>query len=132
MTDFDTGDGRTATRPSPRRSHPAPGLPRVGSAGPAREYAPAGTLTSSGGITAQALATALLASYAAEWLGSMEMRELQARFRAPVRPDDVLTCAGDVTAVERDGAGWAVTVALTAVRPNGQVVINGSAVLLRS
>jgi len=104
----------------------------AGSAGPAREYVPAGAVTTPGDVTQEALAVALAASYAADWLGTTEIREFRAHFRAAVRLDDVLTCAGDVTAVEHDGERWAITIALTAVRPDGQVVLNGSAVLLRS
>jgi acyl dehydratase len=70
---------------------------------------------------------ALLASYAVDWLGAANVRRVGVRFQEQVWPGDVLTCAGEVTAVEQRADGWLVTADLTATRSNGGVAIGASA-----
>ena len=67
---------------------------------------------------------ALLATFATDWLGAENVRRYTVRFREQVWPDDVLTCAGTVTAVDGDQ----VTVELTCTRQTGGVAIGGEAV----
>lgn len=71
---------------------------------------------------------ALLAGFATDWLGAEHVRRFHVRFREQVWPGDVLTCAGEVTAVAPHGEGFdLVTVALTCTRQTGGVAISGSA-----
>jgi acyl dehydratase len=70
---------------------------------------------------------ALLASYAVDWLGARNVRRFQVRFQEQVWPGDVLTCSGEVTAVEHRADGRLVTAALTATRSNGGVAISAAA-----
>ena len=67
---------------------------------------------------------ALLATFATDWLGAEHVRRYTVRFREQVWPDDVLTCAGTVTAVDGDR----VSVELTCTRQTGGVAIAGEAV----
>jgi len=71
---------------------------------------------------------ALLASFAVDWLGAANVRRFRVRFREQVWPGDVLTCSGEVTAVE----GPLVTVELTATRQTGGVAVGASADFLLS
>jgi len=72
--------------------------------------------------------SALLATYATDWLGAENVRRFAVRFREQVWPDDVLTCTGTVTAVEQvDDRTRRVTVELTCTRQTGGVAISGSA-----
>ncbi|HVW41740.1 MAG TPA: MaoC/PaaZ C-terminal domain-containing protein [Amycolatopsis sp.] len=70
---------------------------------------------------------ALLASFAVDWLGAENVRRFRVRFREQVWPDDVLTCSGEVTAVEPRPDGKLVTVELTATRQTGGIAIGASA-----
>ncbi|PYE17051.1 acyl dehydratase [Williamsia limnetica] len=72
--------------------------------------------------------SALLATFATDWLGAENVRRFGVRFREQVWPDDVLTCTGTVTAII-DGAGGEVlvTVELLCTRQTGAVAIAGSA-----
>ncbi|MFJ8816310.1 MaoC/PaaZ C-terminal domain-containing protein [Amycolatopsis thermoflava] len=70
---------------------------------------------------------ALLASFAVDWLGAENVRRFRVRFREQVWPGDVLTCTGEVTAVEQRADGRLVTVELTARRQTGGVAIGASA-----
>jgi len=72
--------------------------------------------------------SALLATYATDWLGAENVRRFAVRFREQVWPDDVLTCTGVVTEVVRlDDDTRRVTVDLTCTRQTGGVAISGSA-----
>lgn len=72
--------------------------------------------------------SALLATFATDWLGARNVRRFAVRFREQVWPGDVLTCTGEVTAVELTTAGHQlVTVDLTCTRQTGGVAISGSA-----
>jgi acyl dehydratase len=70
---------------------------------------------------------ALLASFAVDWLGAENVRRFRVRFREQVWPGDVLTCSGEVTAVEQQADGRLVTVDLTATRQTGGIAIGASA-----
>jgi acyl dehydratase len=72
--------------------------------------------------------SALLATFATDWLGAENVRRFGVRFREQVWPEDVLTCTGTVTAIT-DGAGGEVlvTVELLCTRQTGAVAIAGSA-----
>ena len=70
---------------------------------------------------------ALLSTFATDWLGPENVRRFHVRFREQVWPDDVLTCAGTVTAVDQRDDGQLVTVELTCTRQTGGVAIAGSA-----
>ncbi|MCW2861376.1 MAG: MaoC domain protein dehydratase [Actinoallomurus sp.] len=70
---------------------------------------------------------ALLATYAVDWLGAANVRRFAVRFQEQVWPGDVLTCSGEVTAIERRTDGRLVTARLTATRSNGGVAIGASA-----
>lgn len=69
----------------------------------------------------------LLATFATDWLGPEHVRRFTVRFQEQVWPDDVLTCAGVVTAVDAVGARHRVDVELTCTRQTGGVAIAGSA-----
>jgi acyl dehydratase len=73
---------------------------------------------------------ALLATFATDWLGAENVRRYTVRFKEQVWPDDVLTCAGRVTAVEEGDDGRRVTVELTCTRQTGGVAIGGEAVFV--
>ncbi|CAN5150586.1 dihydroxy-acid dehydratase [soil metagenome] len=72
--------------------------------------------------------SALLATFATDWLGAENVRRFQVRFREQVWPDDVLTCSGTVdTVVENEDGSSLVTVSLACARQTGAVAISGSA-----
>ncbi|WP_245993491.1 MaoC/PaaZ C-terminal domain-containing protein [Nocardioides immobilis] len=72
--------------------------------------------------------SALLATFATDWLGAESVRRFQVRFREQVWPDDVLTCTGQIdTVTEQADGGRLVTVSLTCSRQTGAVAISGSA-----
>ncbi|MDV7352778.1 MaoC/PaaZ C-terminal domain-containing protein [Rhodococcus oxybenzonivorans] len=71
--------------------------------------------------------SALLATFATDWLGAENVRRFGVRFREQVWPDDVLTCTGEVTGIQPTDEGRVVTVALTCTRQTGGVAISGSA-----
>ena len=70
---------------------------------------------------------ALLATFATDWLGASNVRRFTTRFKEQVWPGDELVCTGEVIAVEPDGGGSAVTVALACTRKGAGVAIDGSA-----
>jgi acyl dehydratase len=70
---------------------------------------------------------ALLATYATDWLGPSNVRRFTVQFREQVWPDDELTCAGRVTAVQRCTEGTQIDVELTCARQTGSLAIAGSA-----
>jgi acyl dehydratase len=70
---------------------------------------------------------ALLASFAADWLGAENVRRFAVRFREQVWPDDVLTCSGEITAVSQNGSGRLVTAELSATRQAGGIAVSASA-----
>ncbi|MBM7368838.1 MaoC/PaaZ C-terminal domain-containing protein [Gordonia hydrophobica] len=71
--------------------------------------------------------SALLATFATDWLGAGNVRRFGVRFREQVWPDDVLTCTGTVTALAEGADGEVVaTVELVCSRQNGAVAIAGS------
>lgn len=69
----------------------------------------------------------LLATYATDWLGQETIRRFTARFQAQCWPGDELTCTGEVTAVEDQGASSRVTVELTCTRQAGDTAISATA-----
>src|SRR5699024_10556664 len=72
--------------------------------------------------------SALLATFATDWLGAKNVRRFGVRFREQVWPGDVLTCNGEVTAsVPAELGGRLVTVELTCTRQNGGSAISGLA-----
>lgn len=72
--------------------------------------------------------SALLATFATDWLGAENVRRFGVRFRELVWPGDVLTCTGTVTAVTTTDDGQALaTVELVCTRQTGAVAIAGSA-----
>ena len=72
--------------------------------------------------------SALLATFATDWLGAENVRRYGVRFREQVWPDDVLTCTGAVTAITENARGETIAaVELTCTRQNGAVAIAGSA-----
>ncbi|MCU4183446.1 hypothetical protein K6U06_03670 [Acidiferrimicrobium sp. IK] len=73
---------------------------------------------------------ALLAGFAADWLGADRVRRFAVRFREQVWPDDVLTCTGKVVSVEAGSQGTIATVELLCTRQTGGVAIAGSAEFL--
>jgi acyl dehydratase len=70
---------------------------------------------------------ALLASFAADWLGAENIRRFTVRFREQVWPDDVLTCSGEITEVSPNEGGLLVTAELSATRQTGGVAVSASA-----
>ena len=70
---------------------------------------------------------ALLATFATDWLGPAEIRRFLVRFRDQVWPGDVLSCHGEVTAVEEQSDGRLVRVELTGLRQTGSVAVSGEA-----
>lgn len=73
---------------------------------------------------------ALLATFATDWLGPENVRRFAVRFREQVWPDDVLTCAGVVTAVEERPGGTLVTIEVTGTRQTGGVAVTATAEFL--
>jgi acyl dehydratase len=73
------------------------------------------------------LTAALLATFVTDWLGPANVRRYLVRFRDQVWPDDVLTCTGEVTAVDERPDGRLVSVALTCTRQTGSVAVAGEA-----
>ncbi|WP_024795272.1 MaoC/PaaZ C-terminal domain-containing protein [Tomitella biformata] len=72
--------------------------------------------------------SALLATFATDWLGAENVRRFGVRFREQVWPGDVLTCAGEITAsAPAAHGGTLVTVELTCTRQTGGIAISGSA-----
>ena len=72
--------------------------------------------------------SALLATFATDWLGARNLRRFGVRFREQVWPGDVLTCTGEVTSVENSPEGHQlVSVELTCTRQTGGIAISGSA-----
>ncbi|WP_216693506.1 MaoC/PaaZ C-terminal domain-containing protein [Dietzia psychralcaliphila] len=72
--------------------------------------------------------SALLATFATDWLGAHNIRRFGVRFREQVWPNDVLTCTGKVTAVEPAQEGHQlVTVDLMCTRQTGGIAISGTA-----
>ncbi|MBB4135116.1 acyl dehydratase [Gordonia humi] len=71
--------------------------------------------------------TALLATFATDWLGAVNIRRFQVRFQNQVWPGDILTCSGTVVGVNESKEGAVVTVDLTCTRQTGDVAISGSA-----
>lgn len=72
--------------------------------------------------------SALLATFATDWLGARNLRRFGVRFREQVWPGDVLTCTGEVTSVESSPEGHQlVAVELTCTRQTGGIAISGSA-----
>lgn len=72
----------------------------------------------------------LLATYATDWLGVETVRRYTVRFKEQCWPDDVLTCDGEVRAVESNEDGQRVTVELTCTRQTGGVAIEATAEFL--
>jgi acyl dehydratase len=70
---------------------------------------------------------ALLASFAADWLGAENVRRFAVRFREQVWPGDVLACSGEVTAISQNEGGCLVTAELSATRQTGGVAVSASA-----
>lgn len=73
------------------------------------------------------LSAALLATFAADWLGADNVRRYQVRFREQVWPGDVLTCGGEITAIIPNAHGHLVTAELTATRQTGGIAVSASA-----
>lgn len=72
--------------------------------------------------------SALLATFATDWLGAANVRRFGVRFRDQVWPGDVLTCTGTVTAVEPGPDNTdLVTVELMCTRQTGDIAIAGTA-----
>lgn len=72
--------------------------------------------------------SALLATFATDWLGAQNVRRFGVRFREQVWPGDVLTCTGVVTSVEISPEGHQLLVVeLTCTRQTGGIAISGSA-----
>jgi acyl dehydratase len=61
-----------------------------------------------------------------DWAGPGAVRRLSARFKAVTFPNDVITCAGEVTALHDD----TVELKLTARNQDGKVTLEGSAILV--
>jgi acyl dehydratase len=74
------------------------------------------------------LQAGLLATYATDWLGAVNIRRYTLRFQEQCWPGDVLTCTGVVTAVDPDDHGSnRVTIELACTRQTGGTAIAGSA-----
>jgi acyl dehydratase len=73
---------------------------------------------------------ALLAGFAADWLGARNVRRFGVRFREQVWPGDVLTCSGTITTVSAEPDADRVSVELTATRQTGGEAVTGTAELL--
>lgn len=72
--------------------------------------------------------SALLATFATDWLGAQNVRRFGVRFREQVWPGDMLTCTGEVLSVEDSPEGHQlVAVQLTCTRQTGGIAISGSA-----
>ncbi|BAH55358.1 MULTISPECIES: MaoC/PaaZ C-terminal domain-containing protein [Rhodococcus] len=72
--------------------------------------------------------SALLATFATDWLGARNVRRFGVRFREQVWPGDILTCTGEITGIDTAPDGTKVaTVALTCTRQTGGIAISGTA-----
>ena len=72
------------------------------------------------------LQAAMLARFAAEWLGAGALRSLSVRFSAKVWPGDVLSLHGALTSAEIVDGERRVAATLQAVNQNGDVVARGT------
>jgi acyl dehydratase len=70
---------------------------------------------------------ALLATYAADWLGADNVRRYTVRFMEQVWPGDSLTCNGKVVSTTIVDGATQVEVELTCTRQTGGTAIAGSA-----
>lgn len=70
---------------------------------------------------------ALLSTFAGDWLGADRLRRFHVRFRDIVWPGDVLTCAGEVTEVERIPEGHRIVASISLTRQTGAAAILGTA-----
>jgi len=73
------------------------------------------------------LSMAFLGQYLCWLTGPDSIRRLSVRFAEMVRPGDVLTCRGRVTALEQDVAGQRITLELWAENQRAQPVTSGEA-----
>lgn len=73
---------------------------------------------------------ALLSTYVSDWSSPSNIRRFLVRFRDQVWPGDVLSCAGEVTALVDGAEGVVATVALTMTSQAGVVVMAGEADVL--
>lgn len=72
--------------------------------------------------------SALLATFATDWLGAANVRRFGVRFREQVWPGDILTCTGTITAITDGADGETLaTVELICSRQTGAIAIAGSA-----
>ena len=70
---------------------------------------------------------ALLAAFAADWLGAETIRRFAVRFREQVWPGDMLTCSGEVSTISQNESGLLVTAELTAARQTGGIAVSAAA-----
>ncbi|WP_040841321.1 MaoC/PaaZ C-terminal domain-containing protein [Nocardia brevicatena] len=73
------------------------------------------------------LQAALLATFATDWLGAVNIRRYKTRFIEQVWPGDVLVCTGEVTDVHDAGTGIQVRVRLECRRHAGGIAVSGEA-----
>ncbi len=73
------------------------------------------------------LSMAFLGQAVTDWAGVAAVRKLQTRFRAITWPGDVITCHGEVTAID----GGVVRVKLWSTNQKGETTCEGSAELAR-
>lgn len=73
------------------------------------------------------LQAGLLATYCTDRFGPDNVRRFAVQFREQVWPGDVLTCAGTVVAIRRQGEEDVVDLELVVTRQTGGVAIKGEA-----
>jgi len=86
-----------------------------------------------GGVIAHGmLSMAYLGTMLTEFAGAMaDLSEFGVRFRAMVRPGDVIECQGTITELVEEGDRLVAKVQFTAKTDKGDTVIKGQAVLSR-
>ena len=85
---------------------------------------PLGGTVAHGMLVLAYISRMMTAAFGADWLSS---GKLDARFRAPARPGDVLAIGGKVTTVERETDQTRVTCEVFCRNQDGESVITGAA-----
>ncbi|WP_019875859.1 MaoC/PaaZ C-terminal domain-containing protein [Sporichthya polymorpha] len=88
------------------------------------EFARAGGLPDA--ISVGMLQAGYLGTYCVDLFGPTAVRSIAVRFAEPVRPGDVLTCAGTVADVRPEGDGRVADLDLRITRSGGGVAVTGA------
>lgn len=77
------------------------------------------------------LGAGMLATYATDWLGAVNVRRFRIRFRSQAWPGDTLTCTGTILREYEGDEGPMVDVELTCTRQTGDVAVQAWATFVQ-